>query len=221
MRFPRARVISIVAVLAAGMALAVIGPLTGKSQNSVCHVASLVFSSGWAWACFAFLVGLSRRSKIESALLASSALAIAVAVYYIFKFEFPTSPVGHVVSSGSAGELGSKILVWGIAAFILGAPVGLLGHFARRPDIAGVLFRLLIPLIAFIETSARLETEAPSQGPVAEITWKAIRLAAGVAFVSLLVHGVAARHARGDDTETEVSRFYDRERPTGGRAQDR
>ncbi|MFD5510815.1 hypothetical protein ACFWIB_24015 [Streptomyces sp. NPDC127051] len=196
MHIPRARVVSIAVVFVSGMVLAVLGPLMGKFDNPVCHAAGLVFSSGWAWACFAFLVGFSCRSKAASALLASSALAVAVVVYYVFKYMFPTSPVGQVVSSGSGGELSSRILVWGMAAFVLGAPVGLFGNIARTPGIGGLPFRLIIPLTVLVETSARLKTEAASQGLVVEITWEVIRIAAGVAFAVLLLREVMAWRAR-------------------------
>ncbi|MDX3539205.1 hypothetical protein PV721_33760 [Streptomyces sp. MB09-01] len=196
MHFPRTRVMATVVALMAAMALAVAGPLMGKFDNPICQAAGLVFSSGWAWAGFAFLVGFSRRSKIESPVLASSALAVAVVVYYVFKFVFPTAPVGAVISYGSGEETASKILVWGMAAFVFGAPVGLLGNLARTPGIGGLPFRLLIPLTAFFETSVRLETEAPLQGPVVEITWTAIRIAAGVALVALPVHTLVTWRAR-------------------------
>ncbi|MGW1408199.1 hypothetical protein [Streptomyces sp. NPDC002403] len=187
--------------LAAGMVLAVIGPLMDRFDNPICHAAALVFSSGWAWACFAFLVGLSRRSRIESALLASSALAVAVAGYYVFKFMFPISPIGPVISSGSKEELVSRILGWGIAALILGAPVGLVGNIARTRSIGGLPFRLLIPLIAFFETSVRLDVEAPLQEAVAGATWNTIRIAAGIAAVALLAHGLTTWRARRNKPE--------------------
>ncbi|MFE7330815.1 hypothetical protein ACFU8W_38930 [Streptomyces sp. NPDC057565] len=176
----------------------------GKFDNPICHAAALIFSSGWAWVCFAFLVGFSRRSKIESALLASSALALAVVVYYVFKFMFPTVPIGRLISSGSGEGLASKILAWGIVAFVFGAPVGLFGNIARTCGIGGLPFRLLIPLTAFVETSARLDAEAASQGLVTEITWNAIRIAAGVAFVALLVHGLMAWRAQRDRPDAAV-----------------
>lgn len=213
MHFPRTRVMPIVVALVAGMALAVMGPLMGKFDNPICHAAALVFSGGWTWACFAFLVGFSRRSKIESALLASSALTVAVVVYYVFKFMLPTAPVGRVISSGAGEGLASKILVWGIAAFVFGAPLGLFGNIARTHGIGGLPFRLLIPLTAFIETSARLDTEAHSQGLVVEITWNAIRIAAGAAFVALLVHGLMTWRAQRDTPDpdaVEVGALVDR-----------
>lgn len=201
MYFSRARVVPVVVALAAGMVLAVIGPLMDRFDNPICHAAALVFSSGWAWACFAFLVGLSRRSRIESALLASSALAVAVAGYYVFKFMFPISPIGPVISSGSKEELVSRILGWGIAALILGAPVGLVGNIARTRSIGGLPFRLLIPLIAFFETSVRLDVEAPLQEAVAGATWNTIRIAAGIAAVALLAHGLTTWRARRNKPE--------------------
>ncbi|MFF0227560.1 hypothetical protein [Streptomyces sp. NPDC004629] len=186
--FPRARVAPIAVALVMGAALGVIGPLAGKFDNAICHAVALVFSGGWSWACFAFLVGYSRRSKIESSLLASSALAIGVVVYYLFKFLTPTAPVGRVISAGSGEDLTSRILFWGIAAFVAGAPVGLVGNLGRTSGIGGLPFRLLVPLIAFIETSQRLSVEADSQGLIVDLTWNAIRVVAVVAALALVGH---------------------------------
>ncbi|MFC9842210.1 hypothetical protein ACFWFF_37535 [Streptomyces sp. NPDC060223] len=169
---------------------------------------SLAFSGGWSWALFAFIVGYYRRSKVESALLASSALAVGVVVYYLFKFLNPAAPLGRVISDGSGDELSSRILLWGIAAFVCGGPVGFLGNLARTPGIGGLWFRLLVPLIAFFETSQRLGTEADSQSPVVEITWNAIRVVAGVVAVALVGHTVwswwCARRSRSNGS-AEVS----------------
>ncbi|MFF3017405.1 hypothetical protein [Streptomyces sp. NPDC057939] len=93
MRFPRNRATSVAILLTAATALAVIGPFTAKFDNPACQAVSLVFSGGWSWACFAFLVGFSRRSWIGATALASSSLAMAVVVYYVFKFSSrPPSP---------------------------------------------------------------------------------------------------------------------------------
>lgn len=189
MYLPRARVVPVTMALGAGAALGIIGPLAGKFDNPICHAASLVFSGGWSWACFAFLVGYFRRSRIDSALLASSALAIGVVVYYFFKFLSPTAPIPGDISGGSGKELASRILAWGIAAFICGVPVGFMGNLARTPGIGGLLFRLLVPLIAFFETSQRLSV-AEQQGPTVDITWNAIRVVAAIVAVALVVHTV-------------------------------
>lgn len=186
----RVRVAPLAVVLAAGALLGVAGPLAGKFGNPVCHVLSLVFSGGWSWAALAFLVGYFRRSKVESALLASAALAVGVIVYYLFKVLSPAAPIGGVIAGGSEDGFSSKIVLWGLAAFVFGAPVGFLGNLARVPGIGGLGFRLLIPLIAYFETSQRLRTEADSQGRIVEMTWYVIRFAAVGVAIALVVHTV-------------------------------
>ena len=66
--------------------------------------------------------------------------------------------------------------VGGAAAFLLGAPAGLVGNLARTPSFASLPFRLVVPVVAFIETSMRLTTEADGKGATVVIVWHAIRL---------------------------------------------
>jgi hypothetical protein len=148
------------------------------------------------------LVGYFRRSKIESALLPSLGLTIGVVTYYLFKDMNPTIPAGMEpaasvpvgMESGASSE--GQILVWGIAAFVFGAPVGLVGNVARTPGVGGLLFRLLVPLIAFFEATQRLSTEADSQGITFSITWNTIRVAAIISAVALVGHTVWSWRAR-------------------------
>ncbi|MFC9951404.1 hypothetical protein [Streptomyces prasinus] len=189
--FTRSRIAPIAAVLGAGALLGAIGPFASKSDNLVFQAVGVVFSVGWSWACFAFLVGYSRRSKIEASLLASSALAVGVAVYYLSKFMSPYVPAGGHVISGAGDGLASRALFWGVAAFTFGAPVGLLGSMARTPGIGGLGFRLLVPLIAFFEASLRLAAEVgDSQGRVVEMVWASVRALSAVAVVLLVGHTV-------------------------------
>ncbi|MEU2395543.1 hypothetical protein [Streptomyces sp. NPDC007369] len=188
------------------MALGLSGPLAGKFDNPVCVALNLVLAGGWSWACFAFLVGYFRRSKIESALLSSSALAIGVVVYYSFKTLSPAAPIGLTVSggsvSGSTEGLSSGILVWGIAALVLGAPLGFMGNLARTPGVRGLPFRLIVPLIAFYETSMRLAVEADGQSSVVVVTWHAIRVAAAIVALVLAAHTLWSwRRARRNHSE--------------------
>lgn len=94
MRFLRTRVVPVAVSLGAGLLLGLVGPVAGEWDNPVCVAVSTVFSSGWPWACYAFLVGYFRRSKIESALLPSLGLAIGVVTYYLFKSMNLTIPAG-------------------------------------------------------------------------------------------------------------------------------
>ncbi|WP_328740749.1 hypothetical protein OHA91_35710 [Streptomyces erythrochromogenes] len=189
MNFSRARIAPVLVALGAGAAIGVLGALAGQFDGPIFHAVSLVFSAGWSWACFAFLVGYFRQSKAESALLASSALAVGVVVYYLLKALKPVTPMGmDVAVEPSGGGAWSRIVIWGMLAFILGAPVGLLGNLARIPGIAGLPFRLLVPLIAFFETSWRLDLEAAAAGPNAAFTWSAIRVLAVLAAIALLGH---------------------------------
>ncbi|TLQ48338.1 hypothetical protein FEF34_19745 [Streptomyces marianii] len=207
MRFTCARVVSATVSLAAGVLLGLVGPVAGKWDNPVCVALSIVFSSGWPWACYALLVGYFSRSKIESALLASLGLTVGVVAYYLFKDASPSIPAGTEFATSipegmeSGSSSGGQILVWGIAAFVFGAPVGLVGKVARTPGVGGLLFRLLVPLIAFFEATQRLSVEADSQGPVFAMTWNATRAAACVVAVALIGHTVWSWHLRRSRTD--------------------
>ncbi|RST13420.1 hypothetical protein E2C00_09635 [Streptomyces sp. WAC05374] len=202
MRFTRARVVPVAVSLATALLLGLVGPVAGKWDNPACVAVGIVFSSGWPWACYAFLMGCFRPSRIESMLLASVGLAIGVVTYYVFKDMYPTIPAGvesaAPVPAGmeSGASSGGKILVWGTAAFVFGAPLGLVGNLARTPGIGGLLFRLLVPLVAFVEATQRLHVEAESQGPVFTTTWNVTRVAACVVAVALMGHTVRSRRDR-------------------------
>ncbi|MFF3430503.1 hypothetical protein [Streptomyces sp. NPDC002602] len=189
-------------ILGAGLVMGLVGALAIKLDGPIFHAVNIVFSGGWSWACFAFLVGYFRPSRVEAALLASSALAVGVVVYYLSKALSPVTPIGMDVSGASSGGDGSSgILMWGMAAFLFGAPVGLFGNLARIPGIAGLSFRLLIPLIAFYETSVRLDVEAATAGPVPEATWSTIRVLAALAAVALVGHTLWRWRTRHDDLD--------------------
>ncbi|MFF4802581.1 hypothetical protein ACFY1U_29925 [Streptomyces sp. NPDC001351] len=144
-----------------------------------------VFTGGWPWACYAFLVGYFRRSKIESVILAPLGLAIGVVTYYLTKGNLAS--LGGVDSSGAGS---SGIALWGVLAFLFGAPLGLLGNLARVPGVGGLFFRLLIPLVAFYETSMRLERESRGPSQVVLGTWTTVRFTAVAVAVALVGHTV-------------------------------
>lgn len=82
--------------------------------------------------------------------------------------------------------------------------MGLIGNLARIPGIAGLSFRLLIPLIAFYETSLRLDGEAATAGRVPEVTWSTIRVLAVLAAVALVGHTLWGWRTRRDRPKVGV-----------------
>lgn len=179
---------SLAAPLGVGLLLGLAGPIAGKWGSPAGVVGDVVFSGGWSWACYAFLVGYSRRSKIESALLASFGLTIGVVTYYLFKDSILAAAPDGLQASAS-GE-GSKIGVWGLLAFVFGAPLGFLGNVARVPGVGGLFFRLLIPLVAFYETSMRLDGESRGQGLIVINTWNTVRFIAVAVAFALVGHTI-------------------------------
>lgn len=187
--FTLTRVAPLAGSLGVGFVFGLAGPLAEKWENPVCASLSVIFSDGWPWACYAFLVGFFGRSKVKAMLLSSSGLAVGVVTYYVFKYLSPAIPTG--LESGDTGGINySSMLVWGIAAFILGAPLGLLGTLARIPSVGGLPFRLIVPLVALVETSMRLAAEADGQRAVVGITWNVIRLVAGAVVLALIIHAI-------------------------------
>lgn len=199
MDFLRDRITPVLVTVGAGVVIGALGALAGKVDSPLFHAVSLVFSGGWSWACLALLVGYFRQSKVEAALLAASALAIGVAVYYLLKALAPVTPIGmDITVEPTGGVAWPRIAIWGALAFVFGAPVGLIGNLARIPGVSGLLFRLLGPLIAFVETSWRLDVEAAAAGPTAESTWSTVRVLAVLAAVVLAGHSVWGWRGRRD-----------------------
>ncbi|MEU8776893.1 hypothetical protein [Streptomyces sp. NPDC048606] len=177
--------------IGAGGAVGVLGALAAKFDGPLPHVVNLVFAGGWSWACLAFLIGFSRRSKVEASWLPPAALLVGVVVYYTLKALSPVAPIGvHVTGEVTATVSWAGIVFWGMAALLFGAPVGLCGNLARDPGIAGLPFRLLIPLIAYLETSWRAEGEGATAGRFAELTWQTIGVLAAVSAVAIVAHTV-------------------------------
>lgn len=180
-----ARAASFAVPLGLGLLLGLIGPTAEHWGGSPGAAMGAVFTGGWPWACYPFLVGYFRRSKIESVVLAPLGLAIGVVTYYLTK--------GNLASLGgldSSGAGSSGIALWGVLAFLFGAPLGLLGNLAQVPGIGGLFFRLLIPLVAFYETSMRLEMESRGPSQVVLGTWTTVRFTAVAVAVALVGHTV-------------------------------
>ncbi|MGW5100688.1 hypothetical protein [Streptomyces sp. NPDC004100] len=186
--------------LALGLLLGLAGPAAERWGGSPGVAVGAVFTGGWPWACYAFLVGYFRRSKIESVVLAPLGLAIGVVTYYLTK-----ASLASLSGLDSSGAGSSGIALWGVLALVFGAPLGLLGNIARVPGIGGVFFRLLIPLVAFYETSMRLRTESRGPNQVVLTTWTTVRFTAIAVAVALVGHTVWAWWRSRRIRSTEVS----------------
>jgi hypothetical protein len=163
----------------------VIGSLTRLLETNVDtagRVVYLVLNEAWSWSAMAFCVGLACASRIASATLAAASLAAAAAAYYAVQL----SRDAHTTSSNFL----FATLAWGAVALVAGPVLGLTGNLARMPALRGLPFRLMIPLLAVVEASARLQAEVSEQGSVGETTWTITRLAAIAACLALAAHAV-------------------------------
>jgi hypothetical protein len=195
----RSFILATVAALAAGTAFGVLAPVLEATGFSSIHVAHLVLAAGWSWAALAFCVGLARKSRVESGILAPASLVAAVVAYYVTKLER-----GEFLEAVNLGDPSqgtqvhwdgfvSKIVAWCIATVVLGLILGLAGNLAQSQGLRGLPFQVLIPLIAIVETSMRLRAEASLQGELASTTWSVTRLAAVAVIIALIGRAMIIR----------------------------
>ncbi|MEU6490747.1 DUF6518 family protein [Streptomyces sp. NPDC046984] len=186
------RILATVIALLAGVALGVAPPLLEGDSDTIAHAVNIILSGGWPWAALALFVGAAQNSRIESMILAAASLLAAVVAYYSIKATDSYvmrlnlgDPSARIISNPF--DYGS-LAVWGFAAILLGPLLGLAGNLARKNGRRGLLYRLLIPVIAIVETTERIRVKAPLQAPVMGETWSAVRGVAVAAFVALVVH---------------------------------
>ncbi|MDK9498684.1 hypothetical protein QEZ40_003877 [Streptomyces katrae] len=77
-----------------------------------------------------------------------------------------------------------------MAAFILGAPVGILGNLARASGAKGLAFRLAVPAVALLEMYMRLMYEASGEKSIIVNTWIATLVAAVITVLAVVGHTV-------------------------------
>lgn len=186
----------VVFALVVGAVFGLLPPLLLAVGGSGGSVANLVLAAGWAWAALAFCVGLAGKSKRQAAVLAGLSLVAAVIAYYVTKLAqggFLTADLrdttGRTVDIDWSGFF-SNTVVWCIAAVLLGPLLGLAGSLAHSRGLRGLAFKVVVPLIAIIDTSMRLHFENALQGSVATTTWSVIRLVAATAIIVLIGHAM-------------------------------
>ncbi|MER7035425.1 hypothetical protein ACIREG_30785 [Streptomyces albidoflavus] len=141
-------------------------------------------------------------------ILSFTGLTTGVTVYYLFKYMNPYVPPGATNTTGEG--FSSGVVLWGIYALVLGLPMGLVGYLARRQGLVALPFRLVVPAIAFFETTLRLDVESDGRDYVTLLTWNVTRYAA--AATALVISGHAAwsfwcRH-RSRSTENGAHRTH-------------
>ena len=162
---------------------AVFGAVTaclGSSDQPLAAAAQTILVSGWAWAMVAYCFGLLQPRRKAALTQATGSLLAAVICYYLVQLwqgQFmiadlrgePDSLTVHWYSFWSATA------AWSAIACVVGPALGWAGHRARRPGIRSLPFRVVIPCVAFIETSMRLAAEAPLRPYAVGAIWTGVR----------------------------------------------
>lgn len=117
--------------------------LSGEQQVlfGVRRTGSLLLNAGTVWAGISVLTGALMRRAIPAAVAGTLAGAGALVVHY---------GVGELTGAMPAGSFTSNTF-WFVAAFLTGAPLGLIGAVARSRTRWAVPARLVVPLAAIVE----------------------------------------------------------------------
>lgn len=133
--------------------------LAGTRLQSALEVVSTMTGAGWAWAALAVAVGWYLRTRRWGAAAGALALTAATATYYALDEVLRAEPV-----------LDSDIRWWCAAGAVLGLLLGTVGARARRPDLLGLLARLIVPVGAAVQMVV-LPPGAPGIGATVEDEW--------------------------------------------------
>lgn len=140
----------LVLAAATGLALASLASnVTTMSQLSgeadavlvVRATVSKLVNSGAVWAGLAVLSGWLVRRPAQAFAAGIVACLLALVAHY---------GVGRVLGLFDS-DVWTENSFWFVAALVLGGPLGLVGAVARRPDLWGLVARLLIPAAAVLE----------------------------------------------------------------------
>ncbi len=187
----RSPLLPLTSAAAAGVVVGASGPLLLGKGGPVGEVAHLTLSAGWSWAALSFFAGMAGKSKAQSAALGVIPLIFAVVAYYLTKasqgdfLQADLSDHTGRTMHTAWGDFLSMTAVWCFFACILGPALGIAGHLSRNGPYR-LPFRLLVPLVAIVETSMRLGNEAPLQGGFVAATWSVTRVLMVVAVIALV-----------------------------------
>ncbi|MEV5571783.1 hypothetical protein AB0L06_17160 [Spirillospora sp. NPDC052269] len=160
------------------------------SGASPLEIASTLLDSGWAWAGFAVAAGwLFTRSERD----AKTALVVGAAAGALGLFAATAAYSAVDVWRGAAASSWSEPVVWWVAGVVLGSPLGLVGAYARRPTVVGLLARLTVPVGA---ATQMLVLPTGRNGRITAITQGIVGTAAAVCVLLVVGLFVGARRRR-------------------------
>ena len=107
------------------------------ARKTVSHL----LSAGTIWAGLAVWSGWLVRGPIQAFGAGIAALVVALLVHY---------RVGLLLDMFDP-DVWTENSSWFLAAVVLGGPLGVVGAIARRPDVWGVVARLVVPVGAVLE----------------------------------------------------------------------
>lgn len=182
----------VVAVVALGIAsllsnITTDAQLLGEDQAwfAIRRTMSLLLNSGTAWAGVSVLAGfLVCRPARRSGGLRAAALAGLIAGSGALLVHYG---LGELTGLMPPGSFGSNVF-WFVAAAVTGAPLGLIGAWARRPSLWGLAARFVVPAGAVLEPFV---TGWWSSGWVTTPAERTSTLAAAVLLTALGVLGAA------------------------------
>ncbi|MEV4924514.1 DUF6518 family protein [Streptomyces roseoverticillatus] len=204
----RSSLSAVTLTLAGGVAVGILGPILESVSGHASHAASVTLVAGWVYALVAFVSGVLADSKKKAAIMGFVSLVVTVFAYYVTKAiqgDFRTPDFSHP-SSGALvfawGDFLSMLALWCVFALLLGPICALAGQCARTGPYR-LPSQLLVPVVAIIETSMRLSTEADTQEALVGTTWSVTR---GLAIAVILVLVCVAAAGTWRRRSTRVSR---------------
>jgi hypothetical protein len=175
-----------------------------SDPESLARVVSLVLDAGWAWAALAVVAGWVARTPRQGAVAGVIALLTATTAYFTF----------DSVNRGEAlGTYTAELLRWWLVSVSLGWALGMIGAYARRPDLLGSAAAVVVPLGAIAQMVVRppgpggpAATAAVTLSRLLVLVLAAIAIAAGVARFVRQLRVKSRRRASGERAdEIEVA----------------
>ena len=170
-----------------GAATSISNAMVSPSEpESFARVVSFVLDAGWAWAGLAAVAGWMARTPRQAAVAGVIALLIATTAYVTFD---------SVNRDESLGAYSAEMLRWWLVSVSLGWVLGVIGAYARREDVVGLVAALVVPLGAV----AQMIVLPPGPGgpaTTAAMTWTRLLVITTAVIVAAAAVARFVRHVR-------------------------